>query len=461
MFTPGGFSRRIPGLVASSPLIALFKSSPFVAWFRAAAPYIHAFRGKTFVIAFPGELLESDRLVAFVHDINLLKSLGVRLVLVHGCRAQAELRLQELGHHRSKFHNGLRVTDSATLMAVKEANGVVRADIEALLSMGVANSPMAGADIRVASGNMVTAKPIGVVDGVDMMHTGLVRKIDADQIGRMLDDGDIVLLSPLGYSPTGEIFNLAMEDVATHAAIALHSDKLVFMVDGPGVLNGRGKLLAELTAKEAVTLQKKTEQPSDVARFLPHVIQACEAQVARCHLIDLNIDGALLLEFFTREGVGSMITRDVVERLRPATIADVGGILQLIEPLEAEGILLKRSRELLEMEIANFSVLEYDGEIMGCVALYPFREERAGELACLAVGTTHRNLGRGEQLLQHVEEQAKSKGLRQLFALSTRTAHWFVERGFAETDVSALPKEKKQLYNFQRRSKVFVKNLGR
>jgi amino-acid N-acetyltransferase len=437
------------------------KSALFVNWLRSAAPYIHAFRGRTFVIAFGGEVVQGSRFVPLIHDINLLESFGVHLVLVHGARAQIETRLKER-RLRTKFHGGLRVTSAEALACVKEVNGAVRVELEALLSMGVADSPMAGSDIRVASGNSVTAQPIGVVDGVDLQHTGIVRKIDAEQIRRRLENEEIVLLSPLGYSPTGEIFNLAMEDVAASAAIALKADKLIFLVDGPGVLNSRGKLLSETTAQEAERLLKQApKQPEDVLRYLPYAIRASKENVGRCHLIDQNVDGGLLLEFFTREGVGTMMTRDPVENLRGAGIKDVGGILRLIEPLEAEGVLVKRNRELLEMEIGNFSVLDYDGKIIGCVALYPFAKERAAELACLAVNPEYRDSGRGERLLKHVEETARSKGVQKLFVLSARTTHWFAERGFTETNIETLPQEKKRLYNYQRRSKVFMKPLAR
>jgi amino-acid N-acetyltransferase len=433
-------------------------STHFVEWFRSAAPYIYAFRGRTFVIAFGGEVVSDDQFVALAHDLNLLNSLGVRLVLVHGARPQIEAKLVERG---ASLHyvDGLRVTDEAALTCVKEAAGTVRVEIEALLSMGLANSPMAGADIRVASGNFVTAKPMGVREGVDLLHTGEVRKVDAEGIRRRLEQGEMVLLSPLGYSPTGEIFNLALEDVATSVAVALDADKLIFLMNPPGIANDAGELLRSLTTVEAEGALLAPALPEDVSLYLPCAIRACRNGVARAHLLSRHVDGALLQELFTREGVGSMVTEDTLETLRQATIDDVGGILALIEPLEAEGVLVRRSRELLEMEIDRFAVLEYDGMIIGCAALYPFPEEGAAELACLAVRQDYRNTGRGEMLLERMQTKALEKGLRRLFVLTTRTAHWFVERGFKETGVESLPKAKQNLYNYQRRSKVFVKAL--
>ncbi|MHB1232761.1 MAG: amino-acid N-acetyltransferase [Burkholderiales bacterium] len=438
---------------------AKLKTQSFVNWFRAAAPYIHAFGGRTFVIAFGGEVVSEGGFYALAHDVNLLNALDVRIVLVHGARPQIEAELKERGA-TIQYVDGLRVTDADALACVKEAAGSVRVEIEALLSMGLPNSPMAGADIRVASGNFVTAQPLGVRNGVDLQHTGAVRKIDAVAIQRRLDQNEIVLLSPIGYSPTGEVFNLTLEDVATHAAIALKAEKLIFLLDAPGVSDAKGRLLKELTAHSAAKLVKSTRAlPPDVAFFLPRAVQACQGGVARAHLIPRHVDGAILQELFTRDGIGSMVTPEPVESLRQATIEDVGGILSLIEPLEEQGVLVRRSRELLEMEIERFFILEHDGITIGCAALYPFPEEKAGELGCLAVHPDYRDAGRGAMLLEYMEAVARKKKLKRLFVLTTQTAHWFVERGFAEQGVEALPQQKKALYNYQRKSKVFVKRL--
>lgn len=429
----------------------------FVHWFRSAAPYINAFRGKTFVIAFGGEVVSEGQFVGLAHDINLLSSLGVRLVLVHGARPQVEVQLKERGAEM-RYVKGLRVTDEPALASVKEAVGIVRVEIEALLSLGLANTPMAGSDIRVAAGNFVTAKPIGVLDGVDLQHTGEVRKIHAEAIQKRLDDGEIVMLSPIGYSPTGEIFNLTLEDVAVHAAAALSADKLVFLMETDGVTNSKGKLVPTLTVAEAQKLTgKKRKEPADLDYYLPAAVQACKLGVKRAHLISRHRDGALLAELFTRDGVGTLITPTPLETIREATIDDVGGILNLIEPLEREGVLVRRSRELLEMEVSRFLVLESDGMVLGCVALYPFPEEKAAEMACLAVQPEFRRRGLGDRLLEAAQTLARKKRMKALFVLTTRAEHWFEERGFVETAPEALPRRKQVLYNYQRRSKVLRK----
>ena len=431
----------------------------FVHWFRSAAPYIHGFRGKTFVIAFGGELVADGGFMQLAHDVNLLNSLGVRLVLVHGVRPQVEARLTESGT-AIRYVNGLRVTDDTALACVKEAAGTVRVEIEALLSLGLANTPMAGADIRVASGNFVTAQPLGVRDGIDLLHTGEVRKIDAAAIRRRLDQHDIVLLSPIGYSPTGEIFNLSLEDVATQAAVELAADKLIFLMDTEGVPDKGRAIHNALTVNEArQVLDRAKKLPEDVTYYLPCAITACTQGVKRAHLISRRRDGALLSELFTREGVGTLVTPAPLETLRPATIDDVGGILGLIEPLEREGILVRRSRELLEMEVDRFLVLESDGVIAGCAALYPFPEEQAAELACLAVSSEYRGRGFGDLLLAEAEKKGKKAGFKNLFVLTTRTEHWFEERGFVDSSPDHLPKRKQALYNYKRKSKVLQKPL--
>jgi amino-acid N-acetyltransferase len=430
-----------------------------VAWVRQAAPYIHAFRGKTFVIAFGGEVLESPAAEALIHDIALLDSMGIRLVLVHGARPQidAEMASRNL---TPRFHNGLRVTDADTLECVKRAMGVTRIEIEALLSQGLPNTPLAGGFLRVTGGNFISAKPVGIVDGVDYQYTGAVRHVIAEEIRADLAQENVVLVTPIGASPSGEIFNLAWEEVAEAVAVAVAADKLIFLCDAPGLVDKKGDLIDALTADEAEALMgKKVQQSIEVARVLPGALRACRAGVGRAHFLDRHRDGAMLMEFFTREGVGTVMTRAPLSSLREATPADVGSILALIAPLEADGTLVKRSRERIEMEIAHFSVLEHDGVIVGCAALYPFSTEKAAELACLAVMPDYRELGYGDQLRRHIETRARKLKLKRLFVLTTRTAHWFIERGFAEEGVGALPKQRRELYNFQRLSKVLVKNL--
>jgi amino-acid N-acetyltransferase len=442
-------------------------TSEYVNWFRHSSPYINAHRGKTFVLMLGGEAIANANFANTVHDIALLNSLGVRLVLVHGARPQAEQRLQARGLE-TRLHHDLRVTTPDILECVIEAVGSLRTEIEARLSMGLANTPMHGARIRVCSGNFVTARPVGVLDGVDMGHTGELRRIDHEGIRKLLDLNQIVLLSNLGYSPTGEVFNLPMEEVATQTAIALKADKLILFGSRPGIQDSQGELRSELLASTAACLVQQyltklddPEQPyTEAACLLNAAATACQQGVPRCHLISYQDDGALLAELFTRDGQGTMVVSHSYEQVRPATIEDVGGILELITPLEEKGVLVRRSRERLEAEIERFTVVERDGAIIGCAALYPFPQEAIGELACVAIDPSYRGGQRGDMLLDAIEDQAAAQGLKRLFVLTTRTAHWFLERGFSAASLDELPSEKKALYNFQRNSKVFFKRLG-
>ena len=435
------------------------KTEAFVKWFRAATPYIHQWGGATFVIGFGGEVLAENEFQQLTHDINVLVSLEVRVVLVHGTRPQIEEQMRQHGV-TPRYEGARRVTDDRALACVKEANGIVRVEMEALLSMELANSPMWGADIRVSSGNFVTAKPVGVVNGVDFQHTGEVRKIDAEGIRKRLDDHEVVLLSPIGFSPTGDVFNCTLEDVATQAAIALGADKLIFLIEKAGVLDNRGRLLSQLTVKQAKDLvQAPAPLGDDVQIYLPHAIKACDHGVKRSHLISRKVDGGLLIELFTHHGIGTMIVPEAPETIRPAARGDIPGILQILEPLEQQGILVRRTSEDLERDLDHFFVIEADGNILGSAAIYPFPEGATAELAALAVNPFYRDGGRGERLLAFAESKAKAQGMKSIFVLSTRTTHWFIERGFVEADIAKLPERRQSAYNPDRRSKVFIKDL--
>ncbi len=424
-------------------------------WFRNTAPYINAHRGKRFVLMIGGEVANEGALAGLIHDIALLSSLGVHLVLVHGSRPQIETRLERAGIH-CEFHRGMRICDSEAMACVRDAAGALRVDIEALLSMGLPNSPMQGADLRICSGNFVTGRPIGVLDGVDHHLTGRVRSIDSDGIRQQLNAGSLVLLSPLGYSPTGEVFNLSLDDIAVHTAVAIGAEKLIMFGASAGVHDGDGRLVRQCAVEEIPQLAV-----ADTAQkaLVDTAGRACRQGVPRCHIISYREDGALLRELFTHDGSGTLITRRPWEQSRRASIDDVGGILELIQPLEEEGVLLKRSREMLEAEIGRFRLLERDGRIIACAALYPCPPDDCGEIACIVSHPDYRGESRGRRLLGELEQEARSLGLNRVFVLTTQTAHWFIEQGFEEASRDALPQQRRDLYNLQRNSKVFFKRL--
>ena len=430
----------------------------FVDWFRHSSPYIRAFRGRTFVVTFGGEMLAEAQFANLVHDLVLLHSLGIKLVLVHGARPQidAQLKARKL---ESQYANGMRITDEPALECVKQAAGSVRVEIEAQLSVGISNMPMHKVTTHVISGNFVTAQPLGVRQGVDYCHTGEVRRIDVDAIKSHLDNNSIVLLGPMGYSPTGEVFNLNSEDVATEVARRLRADKLIIFTD-ENFTNGKRQLFRELTPREVQEqLSSKRKIKDNTRRHMENAMAASMGGVNRVHVLNRHVDGAVLLELFTRDGIGTLVSAQSFEDIRQATIDDIGGILDLISPLEQEGILVRRSRERIEMEIAYFTVVERDGLIIACAAFYTYAKDKLAELACLAVHPDYRQSGRGHVLFDHIVKQATQMGIEKLFVLTTRTAHWFRERGFKAADIKDLPIKKRTLYNYQRQSKVFIKDL--
>ena len=437
----------------------------FVPWFRAVAPHIHAYHGKTFVIGMAGELIAAGKLNNFVQDLAILHAIGIKLVLVHGFRPQVNEQLKAKGQ-TSRYAHGMRITDEVALDCAQEAAGQLRFEIEAAFSQGLPNTPMANATVRVVSGNFLTARPVGIVDGVDFMHSGYVRRVDSATIRRAIDIGALVLLSPFGFSPTGEAFNLTMEDVATATAMALQADKLLFISEVPGIRENHDDPespidteLALVDAKRLLARLPEAKQPTDPAFYLQHCVRACEGGVERSHILSFAVDGAILQEVFTHDGIGTMVVDEKLESLREASSDDVGGILTMIEPFERDGTLVKRSRTEIERDVGNYTVIEHDGIIFGCAALYPYPEARTAEMAALTVSPQVQGQGDGERILKRVEQRAKAMGLDSIFVLTTRTMHWFIKRGFVQVDAEWLPEARKRKYNWDRRSQVLVKKL--
>lgn len=440
----------------------------FVPWFRSVAPYIHMHRGKTFVVGMAGEAIAAGKLQHIAQDLALIQSMGVKIVLVHGFRPQVNEQLKAKGH-AARYSHGMRITDEVALDCAQEAAGQLRYEIEAAFSQGLPNTPMAGSTVRVISGNFITARPVGIVDGIDFQHSGLVRKVDVAGIKRTIDLGALVLLSPFGFSPTGEAFNLTMEEVATSVAIAMQADKLIFLTEIPGVRmkpteaegedNPIDTELPLAAAEQLLASLPPASNPTDTGFYLQHCVKACKAGVERSHIIPFAVDGSLLLEVYVHDGIGTMVVDEKLEELREATADDVGGILQLIEPFEKDGTLVKRDRTGIERDIANYTIIEHDGVIFACAALYPYPEARTGEMAALTVSPQSQGQGDGEKVLRRVEQRARAMGLESIFVLTTRTMHWFLKRGFVQVDPEWLPEARKRKYNWDRRSMVFVKKL--
>lgn len=440
----------------------------FVPWFRSVAPYIHMHRGKTFVIGLAGEAIAAGKLDAIATDLALIQSMGVKVVLVHGFRSQLNQQLA-LRQHQAESVQGMRITDALTLDCAQEAAGQLRFEIEAAFSQALPNTPMAGSTIRVISGNFITARPLGIIDGVDFKNTGIVRKVDTAGIRRTIESGAMVLISPFGFSPTGEAFNLRMEEVATSVAIALQADKLMFLSevrglprnpDNPaGPDNPLNTEIALNTAQKILRKYPSSGQPDDPFFFLQQCVTACQHGVERSHILPYATDGAILLEIYMHDGIGTMVVDEKLENLREASIDDVGGILALIEPFEADGTLIRRSRTDIERDIASYTVLEHDGVIFACAAFHPYPQARTAEMAALTVSAQNQGQGDGEKVLRRIEQRAREMGLSSIFVLTTRTAHWFLKRGFQVVEPAWLPEERLPKYNHSRKSQVLVKYL--
>ncbi|MFK7160629.1 amino-acid N-acetyltransferase [Marinospirillum sp. MEB164] len=431
--------------------------TPEINWFRQAAPYIHAHRGRVFVVHLEGDALIQPFQRELMTDLALLYSLGIKLVITFGARPQLAqaLEAQDLPWLE---HQGRLLIDPPRLPSLIQTLGTLRVELERRLSMSLSQASLQHQGVQVVSGNLVMARPLGVREGVDFHFSGEVRRIQVEPLKRLLDQGNIVLLPPLGYSATGEAFDLDAEEVATAAAIELKADKLLLLGRAEGLHDAQGQLIRDITPLEAEHWPHVPEYGC-LARHLQAACTACRRGVKRAHLLSYQHSGSLLEELFTREGAGTLITQYSYETLRQAKIEDVGGLLALLRPLEEKGVLVRRSRELLEAEIDRFTVIDLDGSIIACAALYPYPDEQQAELACVVVDPEYRQGQRGDRLLAKIEKTAKQQGIMQLFVLTTHTAHWFIERGFEPAAVEDLPTSRRALYNWQRNSKVFCKQL--
>lgn len=467
--------RPLNGLITESRVDASFVRS-----FRMSSPYISTHRGAVFVLHIPGSLIREPLFQSVMQDIALLHVVGVRLVLVLGAREQIDERLAAEAHPAPFGPSGMRITDGRTLQVAKEAIGAVRVEVEAALARGVINTPEGnGRAVSVICGNFYAARPVGVIEGEDYGFTGRVRRVEVESIRRRLAAGDLLLVSSLGLSPSGQVFNCQSESVAAATAAQLGADKLIYLTPGETVVDVRnGSMVQNLPLSSAVDFlavhsgrssETVTGSPGAMPiDDLPPVFRLCltesvgalKAGVRRAHLLNRFIDGVLLMEIFHRDGVGFMISRDLYEGIRAATLDDVAGIVEVIRPLEEAGILLPRSRANLEGAIGEFTVVERDGMIIACVSLTIAADEPdAAELGCFAVRPEYRKLGKGDALLGFIERKSYALGVRRLFILSTQSFHWFLERGFEEISVERVPESKRVKVDLSRKSKVYQKKL--
>ncbi|MCM2679452.1 amino-acid N-acetyltransferase [Echinimonas agarilytica] len=438
------------------------RTTDLVGGVRHSAPYVNAHRGKIFVVMVGGEAVQHPNFRNILNDIALLNTLGIKLVLVFGARPQINAQLEK-DNADCSYYRGVRLTDVDMLERVKQVTGAMQLDITARLSMSLSNTPMQGSEINVVTGNFVIAQPIGVIDGIDHCHSGRVRRIDVECIENLLNTNNIVLHGPIAASVTGESFNLTAEEIATQIAIRLQAEKIIGFSELAGVLDESEQVMAELLPSDAEAIiadsNHQVHQCAAASNFISAAIKACRSGVNRSHLVSYQDDGALLQELFSRDGIGTQFVNESAEQMSQADISHIGGILDLIRPLEQQGVLVRRSREQLETELEHFLVVERDGLVIGCVAVYPFADQNCAEFACLAIHPNYRAAQRGDMLLKAAVQRARKMGFESLFALTTTSIHWFLEQGFVMAELEDLPPSKQQLYNLQRRSKILQMSL--
>ncbi len=472
----------------------------FVNMFRGSANYIANHRNTVVVYHIPGDLLEWDGFADLMDDIALTWLLGMKPVIVVGCRMQIDGRLNtgqcsltslspdgksveciEDGRLR---YDSVRITDFETLRVVKEEAGFVRYEVERQLGRALhlhgTVDHTACTDGNVVSGNFFTAQPYGVIDGVDFKFTGYPRRFEVKKIQQVLDSRDVLLLTPLGSSPSGEIFNVNTEHLAASVAGALKASKVIFFTKSGTAFREKksNKLVQNFRLSDAKNLLKYNSivldnykgftsieheadlKPEVVEAFLKTgwSIAALEKGVKRAHII-APTNGALLQELYTRDGSGTLISRDIYEGFRNANVNDVAGIYELIQPFVATGYLVSRPKNVLEKDIDSYYVFTRDNLIVACAQLKMF-ENGYAEIGCMVVKKEYRSQGRGDAMLSFLERLGVICGCPNVFVLSTQTMEWFVEHGYTEVGVEELPPSRRTVYNYERMSKIYMKKIS-
>jgi amino-acid N-acetyltransferase len=458
----------------------MFSNRHFVEMFRSSANYIASHRNSLVIYHIPGDLMDErpDTFRDLMNDISLTWLLGMRIVIVAGCKYQVEKRLQQRNSHK-----GMVVTDPESLRIVKEEAGYVRFEVERQLaralkgSRGGGNNVAEGGEGNVVSGNFYSAQPFGVLDGVDYKFSGFVRKMETDKIQQVLKNKDIVLLTTLGFSPTGEVFNVNSEYLASFAGGALNASKLIYFLENdvamrhkvhgtniPHLRVNDGQKLLQLSGVRTETkgFVYLDDCPYNQAErdFLVKMgwgMHALQNGVKRVHLISPE-NGALLQELYTRDGAGTMVSGDLYDGILGATVRDVTAIHDLITPLVEKGTLVERTKATLERDIDQYHVYTRDGLIVACGQLKMF-ENGYAEIGCLVVNPSYRAKGRGDAMLGYLERLCVQNGASIVFVLSTQTMEWFIERGFDQVSVDMLPPSRQATYNHVRASKIYMKRI--
>lgn len=444
----------------------LESSNNFIEKFRQASKYINLFNNKIFVIALGGEVFEDEQFESIAYDINLLRSIGIKIIIIHGIRPQIDDLLIS-NKIKTSLNKNIRITDANSINHVIDINGRIRTKIESILSSSIINSPLFESDIKLSSGNFITARPLGILNGIDMKFTGQVRKVNSESIQAKLNNGEIVIISPLGYSPIGDIFNLSYEQLASAVASSMKAHKLIFYINSNGIINLRGELLTELTTEKATNLIHQIERDSNPNKALnisyqdfniiKSSLDAIKNKVEKIHLINRHTNGSIIEELFTDKGSGTILTEYPLEKIREAKPNDVNKIFQLIEPLSQNGILVKRASNEIKKDLSSFYVMEHSMDLVGCVALFKYEEKV--EIACFAIDSNFHNQGFGSKLIKFCEKKAKTHDVNEIFILTTQSEHWFIEKGFKVDDKELMPKKRKIIYQLERNSKFLTKKI--
>jgi amino-acid N-acetyltransferase len=408
-------------------------------WFRNTAPYINTHRGTTVVVGLRHGATTHHNFINVVHDLALMQSLGLRLVIVH--------------EHQPIPLTPVPSEAMPTLIAsILEA----RTHIERMFSMGLPNSPLHNARLRVISGNFVTARPVGVINGVDHGARGLVRHVDVSGITHALDGSSICLISALGYSPAGELFALDALDVMRVVGRSIGADKLIIMSDFNGIEARDGSLYRQLTVDSA----RAVTATADQRECIELACDACDVGIPRAHLISFQADGGLLKELYTHDGVGTMISPDEYEQVKLAEAHDLAGVIELIRPLQLEGLLVERSNDQIERDLGHYTVVTKDSRVIACAALIKNKESDIAEIASVATHPDYRDAGWGERLVDRLVEDAKKSNISRVYVRTTQTGHWFQELGFNAANETELPDIERQKAQYDRNSNILIRLLG-
>jgi len=421
---------------------------------RGILQYIPRFREKTFILSVDGAIVTDENFANLLLDVAVLRSLNIRVVLVHGASAQIQALASERQMTASNL-DGTGVTDADTLkLALTAANRLTHEILEGLSAN----------DLRAASSNALIAHPLGIIQGVDHLFTGKIERVDVQLLETLLAQDIIPVIPPLGFDGDGRTYRVNSDGVALAVAEALKAIKLIFITTHDGLLRQeqlvRQMLVADL---ETLLAQHKTDFLPEMLSKAQHAAAACRAGVQRVHVINGRVDEGLLAEVFSNEGIGTLIYASEYEQIRRALKKDVRAILTLTKNSVASDELVKRTRVSIERQLHDFYIFEIDRNTVACVALHPYPELGKGELACLYVDASHENQGIGRKLLQFAENKARDLGLTELVALSTQAFTYFQSKGgFVEGTPDDLPPARREKYEQSgRNSKILIKKLAK